>query len=83
MTYNNINNGSNKAKIAKNLWHTIKVSSDPLTKDHRLIMITRFFYKQTTILIEPQRCLVSCDFQGNLLLSCYLIFIKKIWTLKL
>ena len=46
-------------------------------------LYTFFFYKQPTILIEPQRCLVFCDFQGNLLLSCCLIFIKKIWTLKL
>ena len=47
------------------------------------VLIYAFFYKQATILIEPQHCLVFCDFQGNLLLSCCLIFIKKIWTLKL
>ena len=45
--------------------------------------IHAFFNKQPSILIEPQRCLVFCDFQGNLLLSCCLIFIKKIRTLKL
>ena len=44
---------------------------------------TRFIHKQPTILIEPQRCLVVCDLQGNLSLSCCLIFIKKMWTLKL
>ena len=27
---------------------------------------TRFLYKQPTVLIEPQRCLVFCDFQGSL-----------------
>ena len=42
-----------------------------------------FFYKQPAIFIEPQRSLVFSDFQGNLLFSCCLIFIKKIWTSKL
>ena len=28
-----------------------------------------FFYKQPTILIEPQRCLAFCDFQGNCCLA--------------
>ena len=36
-----------------------------------------FFYKQPTILIESQRYLVFCDFQGDLLLSICLTFIKK------
>ena len=31
--------------------------------------IHAFFNKQPSILIEPQRCLVFCDFQGNLLIA--------------
>ena len=34
-------------------------------------------------MIEPQRCFVFCQFQGNLLLGCFLIFITKKWTLKI
>ena len=54
-----------------------------LNGDNKYTYTRFFFHKQPTILIVPQRCLAFCDFQGNLLLSCCLIFIKKIWILKL
>ena len=61
----------------------LQSTSEWLLLDRENCLLTRFFYKQPTILLEPQRCLVFCDFQVNLLLSCCLIFMKKIWILKL